>query len=367
MFLLWGLRGAVQEVVGRETLQNKGFGALLRSGTSFTCVGPVVSPRCCTTFLRMIFGGLTNLIFSEVQIFDQIGFGRQKTAWGSRTEVVLKMTFFPLFPGGGQFVKFLARFRRAALSRFGFESGRCQKSACGCGADGFSEFSGALLSTPFLRIWKGIFWNFSLFFSCFALFCVFILNLGRRDPARVGQLALNLSFLFVFLFVCLQNAVVPPEKGLFLFISPCFLFFLLGFIHFSFSLSVSLSLSIYIFLVFFPSLFFCFILWPYLFFFVFFCLVSLLSFHDNNNIKILDVKGFFSSIISVFWGFPVLLSLQSLLLLSVFHYLSSVFGEHECFRVSKKTISKTQILVLHFVKHYRFYWGPFCRQNLDDV
>ena len=90
--------------------------------------------------------------FSEVRIFDQIGFGRQKTAWGCRTEDVLKMTFFPFFPGGDQFVKFLARFRRAAVSRFGFDSGRCQKSACGCGADGFSEFSGALLSTPFLRI-----------------------------------------------------------------------------------------------------------------------------------------------------------------------------------------------------------------------
>ena len=97
-------------------------------------------------------------------------------------------------------------------------------------------------------------------------------------------------------------------------------------------------------------------------------LVSLLLFHDNNNIKILDVKGFFSSIFSVSFGFPVSLCLSNPFFLSLFSLFSSVcFGEDECFHLSKKTISKTPIFVLHFVKHNRFYWGPFCRQNMVDV
>ena len=51
-----------------------------------------------------------------------------------------------------------------------------------------------------------------------------------------------------------------------------------------------------------------------------------------------------------------------------FLYLSCVcVGEHECLHLSKKTISRTPIFVLHFVKHSRFYLDPFCRQNLVDV
>ena len=158
----------------------------------------------------------------------------------------------------------------------------------------------------------------------FCSFLRFLLQLGstQRCTCVLGQLALNLSFLFVFLFVCLQKHCFPPEKGLFLFISQCLTFFLLGFLHFSFSFPVSLFLLFIFFVL--PCSFvsFCDLS---CFFAVLSCLVSLLLFHDNNNIKILDVKGFFSSICSVSFGFPVFLSLQSLSLISVFHCLSSVF------------------------------------------
>ena len=55
-------------------------------------------------FFENNFCGSLKFVLSEVRIFDQIGFGRQKTA----AEVVLKMTFFTFFPGEARFVKFLA-------------------------------------------------------------------------------------------------------------------------------------------------------------------------------------------------------------------------------------------------------------------
>ena len=149
VFLVWALPGAVQEVVGRETLQNKGF------RSNFALQGLVeLRWTCCSAFMLhsifdAIFSASHKFAFSEVRIFDQIGFGRQKKAWGCRTEEILKMTFFPFFPGADQFWKLLARFRIYTSVAVWFDSGRCQKSACGCGADGFSEFSGVLASTFF--------------------------------------------------------------------------------------------------------------------------------------------------------------------------------------------------------------------------
>ena len=86
----------------------------------------------------------------------------------------------------------------------------------------------------------------------FCSFLRFLLQRGSTEPCTcvLGQLALNLSFLFVFLFVCLQKHCFPPEKGLFLFIFQCLSFFLLGFLHFSFSFPVSLSFSCLFFLSF---------------------------------------------------------------------------------------------------------------------
>ena len=51
----------------------------------------------------------------------------------------------------------------------------------------------------------------------FCTFLRFLLQLGSTQPCTcvLGQLALNLSFLFVFLFVCLQNTVFPLKKGYF--------------------------------------------------------------------------------------------------------------------------------------------------------
>ena len=89
----------------------------MRSGASFTCVGPVVSPRCCTTFLRIIFGGLTNLLFRKFEFLTKLGLEGKKTVWGCRTEVVLKITFFPFFPGRGPICENFWRVFGAQLCR----------------------------------------------------------------------------------------------------------------------------------------------------------------------------------------------------------------------------------------------------------
>ena len=156
VFLVWALPGAVQEVVGRETLQNKGF------RSNFALWGLVGSrwTRCSAFMLQSIFDAIFSashkFVFSEVRIFDQIGFGRQKKAWGCRTEEILKMTFFPFFPGADQFWNFLARFRIYTSVAVSFDSGRWQKSACGCGADGFFEFSGGFLSFFFDTVFANL-------------------------------------------------------------------------------------------------------------------------------------------------------------------------------------------------------------------
>ena len=138
VFGVLGLDGALQEV------------AILL----FLCLANLLWPRCIASilhiFLRIIFAGLTNLNFWEVQIFDQIGFGRQKTAWGCRTEVVLKMTFSHFFWARTN----LWNFWRAGVSRFGFESGPLPQLASRLRCGGFfpSFFRGSSFDTVFANI-----------------------------------------------------------------------------------------------------------------------------------------------------------------------------------------------------------------------
>ena len=135
VFLVWALPGAVQEVVGRETLQNKGF----RSNFALWGLADLHWTRCIALMLQYIFdtnfSGSHKFVLWEVRIFDQFGFGRKKTAWGCRTEEIFKMTFFPFCPGGAQFVKFSARFRFcssvAVWVRFGPLPEICLRLRCG--------------------------------------------------------------------------------------------------------------------------------------------------------------------------------------------------------------------------------------------
>ena len=78
VFLVWALPGAVQEVVGRETLENKGF----RSNFALRGLVALRWARRSAFMLQSIFDAIFSashkFVFSEVRFFDQIGFGRQK-------------------------------------------------------------------------------------------------------------------------------------------------------------------------------------------------------------------------------------------------------------------------------------------------
>ena len=173
VFPVWALPGAVHEVVGRETLQNKGF----RSNLALRCLVHLRWTRCIALMLQSIFdtsfSGSHKFVFSEVRIFDQIGFARQKTAWGCRTEEIFKMTFFPFCPGGAQFVNSLARFRFcscvAVWVRFGPLPEICLRLRCGWFFRVFRCFS---FDTVFANLKKGSFENPLSSFRVL-LFCVF--------------------------------------------------------------------------------------------------------------------------------------------------------------------------------------------------
>ena len=157
----------------------------LRCGASFTCVGPIVSAWCCSTFLTQIFRGLTNLFFRKFEFLTNLGLEGKKRPGAAELRRFSKWRFSH-FARRGQFVNFWARFRRTAVSRFGVRFGPlpeiCLRLRCGWF---FPSFPWLFFRHLFCEFEKGSFWNSPLFFSCFALFCVFFLSLGRRNPARV--------------------------------------------------------------------------------------------------------------------------------------------------------------------------------------
>ena len=73
VFLVWGLRGAVQKVVGRETLQNMGF----RNNFALWYLVHLRWARCIAsmlhTFFENAFGGLTNFYFRKFEFLTKLG------------------------------------------------------------------------------------------------------------------------------------------------------------------------------------------------------------------------------------------------------------------------------------------------------
>ena len=345
VFLVWALPGAVQEVVGRETLQNKGF------RSNFALQGLVeLRWTCCSAFMLQsifdaIFSASHKFDFSEVRIFDQIGFGRQKKAWGCRTEEILKMTFFPFFPATDQFSNFLARFRIYTSVAVSFDLGRCQKSACGCGADGFFEFFGVLLSfffrDRFSKFVRGSFAN-ALSSFCVLLFSAFSSSAWVDATLHVCFGAVGPKPFFFFLFFCLsvyKNSVFPLKKGYFCsFLNVSTSFSLVSFTSPFHSLSLSFSC-----LFFCPSLLFCFFLWRFLFFCCSFlpCFFAFVSWQQQQHQNIRCERFLFINLFCFFWVscflvFPIpfsylcfsLFKFCVLVNMNVFVFLSRPFLKH---------------------------------------
>ena len=327
VFLVWGLRGTVQEVVGRETLENKGF----RSNFALWCLVHLRWTRCIASMLHEScennFWGSHKFVFSEVRIFNQIGFGRQKNGLGLQNWGRFENDVFPIFPGREPiceiFGAFSARSCVAVWVRFGPLPEICLRLRCGWF---FRVFRGSSFNTVFANLKRDFLQIPSLLFV-FCFFLRFLLDLGSTQPCTcvLGQLALSLSFLFVFCLSVYKNTVSPWKKIIFVHfsVSPFLSPWLQSLLLFTLCLSLSLFLSFSV--VFLSFLVFLFHFVTLLVFLLFFCLVSLLLFHDNNNIKILDVKGFFINFFFFGGGFLFCCLFNPFFLIFVFHYLSSVF------------------------------------------
>ena len=141
---------------------------------------------------------------------------------------------------------------------------------------------------------------------------------NKKKPARVFWGCWPSTLLSILCFLFFIKTLFFPWKRVILFISQCLPFFLLGFFHFSF-FTLCLSLSCFLFFFF---LFLVFLL----IFSLFFCCSFLPCFFAFVSRKKLHLKGFFSSIISVFWGFLFCFAFQipSLIFFSFFFFFSVV-------------------------------------------
>ena len=202
----------------------------------------------------------------------------------------------------------LTRSGCADLSRLLSELGSLPKMALRLWCRGFL---GLFVFVFFEAVFASFKWSSShppLFVLVFFLFCAHSSwDRGQHSPARVFLGSWPSTLLF---WVLLQKHCFPPEKKGYScsFLNVSLYFSLASFTSPFHSLSLSLSLSLvfcFLFLVFFLPCFFVF-LFPSLFFAVLSCLVSLLLFHEKNNIKILHLKGSFINYFC-FVGFPVLL------------------------------------------------------------
>ena len=196
---LWRLGSWRRTPRGRRTRNaskqgvSEQFGVFVRS----TRFGHVAPPWFCTIFENNSCGSY-KCVFSEVRIFDQIGFGRQTNGLGLQSWGRFEDDVFHIFSRGGPICDiFGARVCCILVS----SRARCQEWPCGCGAEGLCDFSGVVLSTPCSRIWRRSLETPLLFFSCFTLLCVFFLGLGSTQPCMcvLGKFFLS-PFVFLFFF-----------------------------------------------------------------------------------------------------------------------------------------------------------------------
>ena len=168
----------------------------------------------------------------------------------------------------------------------------------------------------FLSFWVFLFWRVS----------------GNKPSLFVCCFVFLLSFLSLLL---IETTCLPPRKRAFFFIFECLPLFLLSFFWpppFSIALYLSLSSSfLSFFLPVFFFVFFCFLAFVSLFPF----LSSLLTFHEKNNIKILNYKGFLHQVFLFFGFLSCFLFKIPFYCLCFFPILGYVFCSTSLFLVSK--------------------------------
>ena len=258
------------------------------------------------------------------------------------------MTFFPFFPGEDQFVKFLVRGCVAFWVRVGPVA--TNGLAAAVRRVFFSEFfGGSSFDTVCANLKRDLLKRPSLLFV-FCSFLRLLLGFGVNTTLHVCFAAVGPKPFFSFcFFLCLfqKHCFSPWKRVIFVHfsVSP---FLLSPWLH-SRLLCLSLSLSLFLLFLIFPSLLFCFFWDLPCFFAVISCLVSLLLFHENNNnIKILDVKGFFSS--------NVFLNLLGFLFCFVFPIPFSYL----CFSLFKFCVLVNMSVFIFLRRPFPKHWFCYC-------
>ena len=152
--------------------------------------------------------------------------------------------------------------------------------------------------------WKAILWYFCCFLGGLLFFFFLSTSLGLK-PSLFVFVVLLFCFLFFFWFFKYKKPCFPPRKGHLLFIFSVSLSISpLAFFGLPLFLFLFVCLSLFFFSFFLPScLSFCFRLVPCFCLFLFFFLLCF-SFHERNNIKILNCKLCLHQYFLFFW-FPV--------------------------------------------------------------
>ena len=208
-------------------------------------------------FLRIIFGGLTNLFFSEVRILTKLGLEGKKRLGAAELRTFWKWHFSHFSRAGTNLWNFWRVFGAQLCRGLGSSRAVARNLFAAAVRMVFPSFPGLFFRHRFANLKRDLLKIPSLLFV-FCSFLRFLLEFGSTQPCMcvLGQLAI-IFFFFLFLFVCLQkHCFFPMKKGLFLFISLC-LPFLSPWLHslliFTLCLSLSLSLSLVFFCC--PSLF----------------------------------------------------------------------------------------------------------------
>ena len=303
---------------------------------------PVFVPRrllLCFTKLRfcgpnstIIFSACYYFLFSEVRIFDEIGFWGSKTRWGCRAEVVLRSVF--LLRCVGRARKFDARWARG---RDNFLSGLASipKMASPLRCGGFSRLFRFFFWRPLFRKLQVVLFTPPSFCLGDFLFCSpSSWDWGQRRIARVFLGSWPSTFLFfgVFWGLFTETLFFPWKRVILVHfsVSPFRSPWLLSLLFVTLSLSLSPSLLFFFFLFFYFSLPCCLVfIFTFLVFWLFFVVLFLrFCFMKRTTSKYYICKFDFHKLSLCFFD-----SSFTNMFLSLFLFIIQVicFGAHQCF------------------------------------
>ena len=274
VFPVWALPGAVQEVVGRETLQNKGF----RSNFALWCLVHLRWTRCIALMLQSIFDtiffGVSQICFFGSSDFWPNWFCKAKNGLGLQNWGDFQNDVFPILPGRGPICEFFCAFSFLQLCRgLGSIWAVARNLLAAAVRMVFPSFPVFFFRHRFCEFEKGSFENPLSSFRVL-LFCAFSSWAWVDATLHVsfGAVCPKPFFLLFFCLSVYKNTVFPLKKGYFCsFLCVSLSFSLVSFTSPFHSLSLSFScfflsflvllflfVTFFVFVLFFLALFLCF-------------------------------------------------------------------------------------------------------------